>query len=242
MQSWFLSTQHFAPNCHFAGGKSVGGKQRGGKKCIKKDKNIFQILKRSMFNSASVFYFLLYFITNGDFLCTVYYTEFYNIIDNSQCTAFNARLLRLIMYSAGQHWSCVNILFFGSKYKQAIIIYSFTPDTVSPCSPLAVAPHLLGSPLKLMLVSSETRGFDPKTLWPLWRICFPELGCGWHPWLPRAEQSLLPSSMEKTTGQGWEHQHQHQDRWRTVVCCHLSPPTPLPQKSHPKMCVEEKNK
>lgn len=134
------------------------------------------------------------------------------MIQNFTSLTVNADLTRINVPSetkpkmsyAGQGWQHVIILlwgFLGIKYKQGAIIYLFASYVVSSCSPLAVAPHSLGTQLKLTLVSSETKWFRLRTLRSSWRNCISELCCGlhnWHHWPPHAEQSLLPISVKKT--------------------------------------------
>lgn len=98
----------------------------------------------------------------------VHDTEFYII--NSECRsnkdkrafrnqAKNVMLVKvdnMLLYSCG--------VFLGIKYKQGTIIYLFASYVVSSCSPLAVAPHSLGTQLKLTLVNSETKWFRLRTL------------------------------------------------------------------------------
>lgn len=133
------------------------------------------------------------------------------MIQNFTLLTVNADLTRINVPSetkpkmsyAGQGWQHVIILlwgFLGIKYKQGAIIYLFASYVVSSCSPLAVAPHSLGTQLKLTLVSSETKWFRLRTLRSSWRNCISELCCGlhsWHHWPPHAEQSLLPISVKK---------------------------------------------
>lgn len=121
------------------------------------------------------------------------------LIQNFKSLTVNAQLTRINLPSetrtmtsyAGQSWQHVDILlwFFGIKYKQGTIIYLFASYVVSSCSPLAMAPHSLGTHPKLTLVSSETKWFHL-------RLCD-------HP----EEIAFLSCAMGCTTGHPMKNNH-----------------------------------
>lgn len=170
-------------------------------KNIKIIKPVFWFWK-NVFNTIFICYFLLYFVTNGDFFYALYFTHSILWHSNRQRTVFKdycALEVRLTVSSAGQCWPHVIVQLFGSKYKQTTITYFFTPDPVSPCCPLAVALHSLGHPTDTDILPRKKR-IQPKDFMTI----------GKKP-------------------QGWEdRQCQRGSGWRTAVHCPLSSPTTHP--------------
>lgn len=131
------------------------------------------------------------------------------LIQNFKSLTVNAQLTRINLPSetrtitsyVSQSWQHVVIMlwFFWNQVQARHDYFLFASYVVSSCSPLAVAPHSLGTHLKLTLVSSETKWFHLKALWSSWRNCISELFYKLHHWPPHAKQSLLPSNR----GQGW---------------------------------------